>query len=190
MNDQQAIELIFDPENPAELVKGWVLHAAKARRKHEEAARGLDRLRYWIGVPAIAISAIVGASIIGSLEAQFGAWVTIAVGLGGIVASMLASLQTFLAYAELAEKHRAAGVEYKAAVRRLEERLAGRRPEGALSCDDAELKDWLENTRDSLDILERKAPIVPDRIHKRVEGREFRTFKFAPKAEDLRRGPV
>lgn len=184
---RQRIEKIFDPENPEELVKGWVLHAAKARRKHEEAARRLDRLRYWIGVPAIVISAIVGASVIASLEAQFGVWVTIAVGLGAILASMLASLQTFLAHAERAEKHRAAGVEYKAAVRELEERLAERRPQGAMSCDDEELRHWVETMRQHLDALERKAPIVPEGIHQRVENKEFGHFKFEGKADRLHR---
>jgi hypothetical protein len=180
---------IFDPENPEELIRGWALHAAKARRKHEVAARRLDRRRYWIGAPAIVISAIVGASVIASLETRFGMAVTITVGLGSIFASVLASLQTFLAYAERAEKHRAAGVEYKAAIRQLEEKMAEALPARALSHEDAELRAWFDEMRQRLDDLERKAPIVPDQIHDAVENSEFADFEFVGSAESLRRSP-
>ncbi len=180
---------IFNPDSPDELIRGWALHAAKARRKHEEAARRLDGRRYWLGVPAVILSAVVGASVIASLEAQFGVWVTILMGMGSVAASVLASLQTFLAYADRAEKHRAAGVEYKAAIRKLEEKMSETVPAGKIPPDGSELTAWLEEMRSHLDDLERKAPIVPHRIHAEVENVEFSDFKFVGSAEDLRRTP-
>jgi hypothetical protein len=110
------VEKVFDPEDAEELVRGWALHAAKARRKHEAAARRLDRRRYWIGGSSAVVSAIVGASVIASLEAEFGVGVTIVIGLLSIGATMLTGLQTQLASAERAERHRAGAVEYKAAI--------------------------------------------------------------------------
>jgi hypothetical protein len=180
---------IFAPDSPEELIKGWTLHAAKARRKHEEAARRLDGRRYLLGVPAVILSAVVGASVFASLEAQFGAWVTILVGMASLVASVLVSLQTFLAYAERAEKHRAAGVEYKAAIRKLEEKMTGTLPAGKLSPGGSELTGWLDEMRSVLDDLERKAPIVPDRIHAEVENVDFFDYSFVGSAEGLRRKP-
>jgi hypothetical protein len=173
---------IFEPGDPAELIKGWKLHAVKARRKHEEAARQLDRKRYLIGVPAIIVSAIVGASVIASLEAHFGAWVTIAVGLGSIAASILASLQTFLGYAERADKHRAAGVDYKAVIRELEEEKV--LSLAALPSECAELRRWLDDIRSRFDDLEQKTPIVPHKIDRAIESENF---LFAKSAEGLRR---
>jgi hypothetical protein len=164
------------------LIRGWALHAVKARRKHEKAARKLDQKRYLIGILAIIASAIVGASVIASLEARFGVWVTITVGLGSIVASVLTSLQTFLGYAERAERHRAAGVEYKAVIRALEEKMA--LPSGVLSLENVELGAWLDDMRCRLDGLERKTPIVPDQIDRDVEGEQF---PFVRSADELHR---
>lgn len=172
---------VFDPENPQELVKGWALHAAKARRKHEKAARRLDRQRYLIGGASVVLSAIVGASVIASMEAEFGARVTIAVGLLSIAASTLTGFQTQLAPAERAEKHRASAVDYKAALRELEETLA--EPVQALAGND-ELRAWLDRVRIELNDLERKAPIVPDGIHKKIED-EFVDFEFVTTAKKL-----
>jgi hypothetical protein len=123
----------------------------------------------------------VGASVFASLEAQFGSGVTIAVGLLSIGAAMLSGLQTQLAAAERAEKHRASAVDYKAALRELEERLAEPVPKLA---EDQELARWLDAVRTRLDDLERKAPIVPDRIHDQIEG-EFAGFEFVTTAKAL-----
>jgi hypothetical protein len=173
---------VFDPEDPAKLVRGWELHAAKARRKHEKAALHLDRKRYLIGALVIIASAVVGASIISSLEAQFGPWVTIAVGFGSIFSAILASLQTFLGYAERSEQHRSAGVEYKAVIRALEVRRALC---SSMSCaENVEYRTWLDEMRARLDELERKTPIVPYRIDRSVE-KEYSDVTFVQSPEEL-----
>ncbi len=123
----------------------------------------------------------MGASVIASLEAEFGAWVTIAIGLLSIGASTLTGFQTQLAPAERAEKHRASAVDYKAALRELEETLA--EPVPAMAGND-DLRTWLDGVRTRLDDLERKAPIVPDRIHDEIE-REFVGFELVTTAKAL-----
>ena len=50
-----------------------------------------------------------------------GAWLQIIVGLASVAAALPASLQTFLGYAERAEKHRIAGAKYGALGRELEQ---------------------------------------------------------------------
>ena len=62
---------LFDPEDNPELLKGWEIHGNKGRDKHELAARQSESQYRWIGTLSVVLSAIVGASIFGSLEKAF-----------------------------------------------------------------------------------------------------------------------
>lgn len=79
-----------------------------------------------------------------------------------------AALQTFLRYAERAEKHRAAGARYGAVRRRLEAIFAG----------DADARDghYLTAIRDELDRLAEDSPNVPPRVFYRTQ----RTLSAGP----------
>ena len=81
--------------------------------------------------------------------------VRIFIGLIGLLASVMASLQTFLRYAERAEKHRATGERYGAIRRRLEA-ICARAPERAAH-------DFVE-IREELDRLAQEVPNVPTAI--------------------------
>jgi len=59
---------IFEPDNPNELLRGWLLHAHKGRDRHDLAARRCDRQRYLLGIPATIFSAIVGTSTFAALQ--------------------------------------------------------------------------------------------------------------------------
>ena len=48
---------VFDPDNPKETQKGWLLHAHKKRDMHDEEARRIQRWDVIIGTTAAVLSA-------------------------------------------------------------------------------------------------------------------------------------
>ena len=84
---------LFEPANREELLRGWLLHAHKGRDRHDLAARRNDTLRYWLGVPTVILSAVVGTSVFASLGAQVDTSLKIVIGLVSITSAVLASLQ-------------------------------------------------------------------------------------------------
>jgi hypothetical protein len=178
---------IFEPDNEEELLRGWLLHAHKGRDRHDETTRHFESRRYWLGVPAAILSAIVGASVFASLSELFeqsnlSDGVVLFVGFLSILAAALAGLQTTLNYAERAESHRVTGVKYKKIVRELEYMLTGSGEH--LMVGDDSTEQLLLDIRNRLDLLEEEAPVVPNKIYTRVEHRYSATV-FVPKANQL-----
>jgi len=169
---------LFEPANDEELLRGWLLHAHKGRDRHDLAARRNDTLRYWLGVPAIVLSAIVGTSVFASLNTQVDDSLKIILGLVSITSAVLASLQTFYNFENRAESHRVAGVKYKAVIRELEQVLT--QPLDRVPDKD----DYLRDLRTRLDDLEAEAPVVPERIYKIVET-NYSSVVFAEKVAAL-----
>lgn len=87
---------------------------------HYECARRFERFHLWLGLPAIALSTIVGTAVFSSLEKSADIRLQIGVGLLSVVAAVLTGLQTFLRYAELAEKHRVTGARFANLKHRIE----------------------------------------------------------------------
>jgi Protein of unknown function (DUF4231) len=172
------MEKIFAPEESRELLRGWLIHARKGWKKHEEAARRLESRYRKVGVVSIILSAIVGASLFTSLEAWYEPWSRIFAGIVSILASVLASLITFHQYAERTEKHRAAGVSYKVALRRLEKMYT------VLNSSMLD-QESINRLQEELDKLEESPPVVPEDINRVVEER-YQDYCFAIRATDLR----
>lgn len=169
---------LFEPANHEELLRGWLLHAHKGRDRHDLAARRNDAYHYWLGVPTIIFAATVGTSVFMSLEGQVDAALKIGLGLVSILSAVLASLQTFYNFSSHAERHRSAGVKYKAIIRELEQVLT--QPTKQLP----EKKDFLDDLRLRLDDLELEAPVVPEGIYRRIEER-YANVVFAEKVASL-----
>ena len=175
---QAQAKRIFEPANVEELLRGWVLHAHKGRDRHDEAARRSDRYRYWLGVPAIVLAAVVGTSVFASMQTNVEAAPRIVIGLISFTASALASLQTFYNFADRSEKHRLAGARYKAIIRELEQVLAE-------PIEQVQGKgDYLADLRKRLDDLELEAPVVPEGIYLRIE-RRYAQVRFTEQAGEL-----
>jgi hypothetical protein len=175
---------IFEPDNVEELLRGWLLHAHKGRRRHDLSARRCTTLRLWIGGIAASVSAIVGTSVFVALEKETSKTSNIpfAVMIASlaILSAVLTSLTTFLNLSERAEKHRSAGVEYKKVIREVERILSV--PVGNLANSDPSVV-ALEKR---LDDIEDGAPVVPERIYDRVEAEwDKRGVEMVPKADDL-----
>lgn len=174
-------KLILEPSNTVELLRGWLLHAHKGRDRHDVAARRYEGRRSIFGVPTIALSTIVGTAVFATLEKQaetkVHTWVHVLVGLLSVAAAVLSALQTFFEYPERAERHRKAGVRYKAIIRELEEALA---PDSPMTRDAA----WLDTVRERLDALEESAPVVPPGIYDEVEA-QYKSVTVVHEASGL-----
>jgi len=174
---------IFRPENAEELLRGWLLHAHKGRRRHDKAARRYDQTKFWLGGGATAVSAVVGTSVFAALQQTASQTMKFVVVIVSMLAAVLTSLSAFLNLSERAEKHRAAGVHYKMVVRELERLLSCADPVVSGNGDDIRL------VLKRLDELEESAPVVPVPIYEQVE-REWNSgqVEFAEKADELYHG--
>ncbi|WP_448544494.1 DUF4231 domain-containing protein [Roseiflexus sp.] len=172
------MEKIFAPEERRELIWGWLIHARKGWKKHEEAARRLESHYRRTGVASVVLSAVVGTSLFASLQASYGPWVRILAGLLSLSAAVLASLMTFHRYEERVEKHRAAAVSFKSALQELETvhtTLAGPTLD----------HESIGQIQQEFDAIGKFAPVVPDDINRAIEER-YGEYVFVAKAEDLR----
>ncbi len=178
---------IFAPEESLELIRGWLIHARKSWKKQEEAARRFES-RYWLlGSISLILSAVVGASLFSLLESASNPGMRVLAGIISILASVAASLITFQRYDERAEKHRAAAISYKAALRALEKMHAetiSSTPDQASINQIAKKLDDIEKKLDSLEI---SAPVVPEDINNAIE-ESHKVYDFEDKAENLRPG--
>lgn len=167
---------VFSPTGVDEMLNGWLIHAHKCRDRHDEASRLYAKGQYALGIPSLVASTVVGSSVVSYLSAQTtpAVWVAVL----SIAAAVLAALQTFLDFAGRSDKHRSAGVKYKAAIRFLEQ-LKVRRSQG-----EEIPREELDHFRTALDALEESAPVVMPRIYDRVEKR-YQDMKYVQEAIDL-----
>jgi hypothetical protein len=156
---------IFEPDNPNELLRGWLLHAHKGRDRHDLAARRSDHQRYLIGIPATITAAIVGTSTFAALQKNVDPTFQIVIGGLAIIAAILSSLQAFLDLGARAERHRIAGAKYKAVIRHMEQMGIGTLAGLAL---DAPV---VTELRKNLDALEEEMPVVPPSVYDSVEAK-------------------
>jgi len=108
----------------SQVLNEWYERVAVTQRAHYLSADHFGARKYWLGVPAVVLSTLVGTSVFATVQKQPELWLQISVGLASVVAALLTSLQTFLGYAERAEKHRIAGAKYGALGRELEQMRA------------------------------------------------------------------
>src|SRR5262245_21153015 len=99
----------------------WYQRVVVTQRAHYLSADHFGKKKYWLGIPAVVLSTLVGTSVFATVQKQPELWLQISVGLASVAAALLTSLQTFLGYAERAEKHRLAAAKYGALGRELEQ---------------------------------------------------------------------
>lgn len=97
----------------SDLLRHWRFRVHRVQRGHYLAGRRYDRMHFLLGIPAVALSAVVGSAVFSSLAAKEQViWWTVVVGLLSITSLVLTALQTFLKYSELAERHKIAGARF------------------------------------------------------------------------------
>ena len=103
------------------LLVGWSRRVSAVESGHYKMADRLGRANIRLGVPIVVLSSLIGTSVFATLGQQVDTTVRILVGMTSVLMAVLAGLQTFLRFAERAEKHRTAASLYSALRRELEE---------------------------------------------------------------------
>lgn len=183
MNASQT-KKIFEPESAEELLRGWLLHSHKGRQRHDRAARRLDTARVGLGAAATAFAVVVSTSVFADLgKCLPGSWkpiLSVVIPVISLFSAILTGLSTFLNLAERTDKHRSAGVRYKAMIRELERRLSEEAGNSSIT------PPLIGEIQKRLDELEESAPIVPERIFLFVDKEwALHGVKTITKADDL-----
>jgi hypothetical protein len=146
-------------ESQREVAEEWDDQIAITQHEHYLAALRFARLHYWIGIPLVLLTAIVGRSVFATPQQQRHASGRIGVRILSVSATVLAVLQTFLSYNERAEKHRMAGARYGALGWQLALMLA----------QDSDCS-GLDDIGKQLDALAQESPNIPKVVHKAMAG--------------------
>jgi hypothetical protein len=154
-----------------ELLAEWYRRIVLSSQGHYNTAQRLRRLNWFLGIPVVCLTAVVGTSVFATLEKEVAGEYRIVLGLVSIIAAVLASLQTFLGFAERAEKHRIFGAHY-AALRRELEVLFTR---GVM--DSAAFQKAIEDLAKRMDTLGEQAPHIPSKLWLKTEERYRDRFK-------------
>lgn len=175
------------------LLADWFRRVRESQRTHYECGTRFSRLNYILGIPTIVLSAAVGTAVFASLQSDaVSVEIKIVTGLISILAAVLASLQTFLGFAQRSDRHRIAGAGY-GAVRRSIEVLKTFPPD-----DPSEMRRLISEIQQQMDSLAESAPEVPaalkrridqemkSRSHKRIFNVPALTGKSEPRASGLR----
>jgi hypothetical protein len=145
------------------LITDWFRRVRESQRVHYECGNRYSRLNYLLGIPTIVLSTAVGTAVFASLNKQASGNDKVILGLISIAAAVLASLQTFLSFAERANRHRITGAKY-GAIRRTLEKLKTVHPH-----DEVVLRRELDAIQKAMDDLAESAPHVPTRLKQRID---------------------
>lgn len=107
-------------QNQKELLEEWYRRVSVTQAAHYYSAGNFGTRKYFLGVPTVILTTLVGTSVFAAIQKQPDYWVQILVGLASVAAALLSGLQTFLGDAERSEKHRTAAAKYGALGRELE----------------------------------------------------------------------
>jgi len=140
------------------LLREWDSDLRVICHGHYAAAVHADRRSYALGVPVVLLSTAVGTSIFAALGRHPLQATQVLVGVASFGAAALAALQTFMKYAERAEKHRLAGAFFGSLLKEMEQ-LRAVPPEN-----DAAFKRWGDSFRNRWDDASKQSPTIPKRI--------------------------
>lgn len=136
------------------LLQDWKDRCDRVQAGHYAVAAELQRWHSWFGVPVVILSAIVGSSILASLDsATTSTWLKVVTGFLSMCAAGLSAAQTFLRFGERSERHRQAGVSYSALKREIEQIIT--------YDDDSAIRECIDDIRKHWDALNADCPTIP-----------------------------
>ena len=106
------------------LLNKWRQNLLIVRDTQYTTSQQLSWFNYIFGIPVVALSAILGTSILATIEESVDTNLKFAAGLIGMLIAALAGIQTLLRFEERAEKHRKIGARCAALIREIDETLA------------------------------------------------------------------
>jgi hypothetical protein len=105
-----------------ELLRNWHRRMYASQHAYYTEAERFRRWHFWLGVPAVILSSVVGTTVFATLQKQeLGIPFRVAIALVSIAAAVFSGLQTFLRLAETASAHGVAADWYSAIRRDIEE---------------------------------------------------------------------
>lgn len=149
--------------NASDVLEDWRQRAEDSQYTHYRCAQYYESRHKILGGIVAGISAFVATSIFATLQQNIDASSSLAprifIGMISILAAILASLQTFLGFAEKAEKHRTAGANYGSIQREIQEALA--------NCPQ-DTGGFFRVLRGKFDDFAKQSPTIPKRLWDRV----------------------
>jgi hypothetical protein len=141
------------------MIEDWRRRLRTSQRAHYEAAKYYERLHWYLSIPTVVVSAILGTTVFTNLAKLEDVWARVTLAVLSVAVVALTSLQGALRFGERSERHKVAAGQVGEVRRELEQQLAfGRRDEAAIG----ELrKRWNE--------ADRQAPTIPSRIYEKAE---------------------
>jgi hypothetical protein len=142
------------------LLEEWTARASAAQHAHYALTTRLRRANLWVGIPVVALTAIVSTSLFATLASNQGdlpaglQWVAASISL---VAGALAAVQTFLRLSQRAEQHMTAADWFAAIRRDIEVLLA------APAEEQEDPQEVLKGLRRELNTAIQKAPEIGER---------------------------
>jgi hypothetical protein len=140
-----------------QLLATWHRRMDACQHAYYLEAERYKRWHFWLGVPAVIFSTVVGTAVFATLENQAVAIsARVIIALVSIAAAVLAGLQTFLRLSETAAAHAQAGDWYAAIKRDIEQLRALRRDErgSAKTCTDTLRKEMNKASQKSPELRE------------------------------------
>ncbi len=90
------------------LILAWYRRARLANQAHAQAASRARHNSFLLGIPAVALSAIVGSAIFATIDKTPNRYLQVAAGFLSLVTSALTALQTFLRLDDQVQNHESA----------------------------------------------------------------------------------
>lgn len=152
-----------DSQAILDVVDGYRIYVINKNNAHAMSAIEFDNYYRMLGIPTTIISAVVGSSIFASLASNDkNLPLMIITGSLSIGAAILAALQTFLRYAELAQAHKTAAGGYEAIRRNIDTFILKTRDS---QTDRAKIIQYLEEIVKELNALGNSSPNISERIY-------------------------
>lgn len=143
-----------------QLLKDWYVRIRIAQKGHYQDASQLKRRNRLLGIPVVILTTIVGAGVFASIEKDPSIYAQLATGLLSLLAATLASLQTFLNYAEKSEKHLNAARKLSGLKKEIEETLI-------IQMDDKErIMEFVPYVRKIWEEITNEAPLISEKNFK------------------------
>lgn len=161
-NDESNSVATWSPELE-ELLQTWRLRMYACQHAYYSEAERLRRWHFWLGIPAVVLSSVVGTAVFATLEnQQIGISTRVAVAVVSVLAAVLTGLQTFLRLAETASAHGVAADWYSAIKRDIEQLQALRREERGRS------KDCIDALRKEINKAGQSSPALRESLWMKV----------------------
>lgn len=141
----------------SELIFSWRHNASLAREAHFNSANYYGKLHHWFGIPVVILTTLVGTGVFTTLQESNDVNWRIATSILGVLAAILAGLQTFFNYQGISENHRTIANRYSALIKELEY-------QHIKSKDYEALMKFLDEWRVKYDTTQQESPSVPEAI--------------------------